>query len=56
MATAPDMLVCPLKLMRGMVPVARGDGDDYILRGFIGRWVITSPERTAPGPNFISYA
>ena len=36
--------------------VTRGDEDDYIFRGFNGRCVITSPERTVPGPNFISYA
>ena len=36
--------------------VTRGDGDDFIFIGFNGRSVITSPERTAPGPNFISYA
>ena len=36
--------------------VTRGDGDDYIFRGFNRRCVVTSPERTVPGPNFISYA
>ena len=54
MAAAPDGLVCPLKLRRMLV--TRGDGDDYIFRGFNGRCVITSPERTVPGPNFTSYA
>ena len=39
-----------------MMLVTRGDGDDYIFRGFIGRCVITSPGRTVPGPNFFSYA
>ena len=36
--------------------VTRVDGKDYIFRGFNGTCVITSPERTVPGPNFISYA
>ena len=36
--------------------VTRGDGDDFIFRGFNGRFVITSPEKTVPGPTFISYA
>ena len=36
--------------------VTRGNGDDYIFRVFNGRCVITIPERTVPGPNFISYA
>jgi hypothetical protein len=53
---APDGLVCPLKLMRRMMLITRGDEDDYIFRGFNGRCVIKSPERTVPGPNFISYA
>ena len=55
-AAAPDGLVCPLKLMKRRMLVTRGDGDDYIFRGFIGRCVITSPGRTVPGPNFFSYA
>jgi hypothetical protein len=55
-AAAPNGLVCPLMLMRRMMLVTRGDEDDYIFRGFNGRGVITSPERTAPGPSFISYA
>ena len=55
-ATTPDRLVCPLKLMRRMMLITRGDGDDYIFRGFNGRCVITSPERTSPGPCSISYA
>ena len=33
-----------------------GDGDAFIFRGFDGRYVITSPEKTVPGPTFISYA
>ena len=55
-AIAPDGFVFPLKLMRRMMLVTRGDEDDYIFRGFNGRYVITSPERTVSGPNFISYA
>jgi len=55
-AAALDGLVCPLKLMRRMMPVTRGEGEDYIFRGFNGRYVITSPEKTVPGPTFISYA
>ena len=39
-----------------MMLVTRDDEDDYIFRGFNGRCVITSLERTVPGPNFISYA
>ncbi len=34
----------------------RGDGDDFFFRGFNGRFVLTSPERTASGPSAISYA
>ena len=56
MATIPDGLVRPLKLMRRMMLVTRGDGEDYIFRGFNGRCVITISERTVPGPSFISYA
>ncbi len=56
MADAADGLVCPLKLMRKMMLATRGDGDDFIFRGFNGRFVITSPEKTVPGPTFISYA
>ena len=56
MAAAPDGLVCPLKQTRRMMLVSRGDGKDYIFRGFNGRCVTTSPERTVPGPSFISYA
>ena len=36
--------------------ITRGDGEDFIFRGFNGRFVITSPENTVPGPSFISYA
>ena len=54
-AAAPDGLVCPLKLMRRMMLVTRGDGDDFIFMGFNGRYVITSPEKTIHGPTFISY-
>ena len=46
----------PLKLIRRMMLITRGDVDDYIFRGFNGRCVITSPERAVPGPSFISYA
>jgi hypothetical protein len=56
LAAAPHGFVCPLKLVRRRMLVTRGDGGDYIFRGFNGRCVITSPERTVPGPNFISYA
>jgi len=52
---APDGLMCPLKVMRRMMLVTRGDGDDFIFRGFNGRSVITSPEKMVPGPIFISY-
>ena len=55
-AAAPDGLVCPLKLMTRMMRVTRGDGNDFIFRGFNGRYVITSPEKTVPGPSFVSYA
>jgi hypothetical protein len=41
--------------MRRRMLVTRGDGDDFIFRGFNGRFVITSPEKTIPGPNLISY-
>jgi hypothetical protein len=53
---APNGLVCPLKLMRRRMLVTRVNEDDYIFKGFDGRCVITSPERTVPVPNFISYA
>ncbi len=36
--------------------VTGGDADAFIFRGFNGRFVLTTPERTAPGPSFISYA
>ncbi len=55
-ATAPDGLVCPFRLMRRMMMFTKGDGDNFIFRGFNGRCVITSPERTFPGLSFISYA
>ncbi len=55
-AAAPDGLVCSLMPMRRIMMFTRGDGDDFIFRGFNGRCVITSPERTVPGPSFISYA
>jgi len=42
--------------MRRIMLVTRGDGDDFIFRGFNGRFVIKSPEKTVPGPTFISYA
>jgi len=55
-AIAPDRLVCPLKLLRRRMLLAGGDGDAFIFRGFNGRYVITSPEKTVLGPTFISYA
>ena len=55
-AAAPDGLVCPLKLLRKMMLITGGDADAFIFRGFNGRFVLTSPEKTAPGPSFISYA
>ncbi len=55
-AAAPDGLVCPFKLLRRRMMVARGDADAFIFRGFNGRFVLTRPEKTAPGPSFISYA
>ena len=55
-AAAPDGLVCPLKLLRRMMLLTGGDGNAIIFKGFNGRYVIKSPERTVPGPTFISYA
>jgi hypothetical protein len=42
--------------MMRMMLVTRGDGDGYVFMGFNGRCVIASPEKTIPGPTFISYA
>ena len=56
MAVAPDGLVCPLKLFRRIMLLTGGDGDAFIFRGFNGRYVITSPDKTIPGSTFISYA
>ncbi len=53
---APEGLVCPLKLLWKMKLSTRGDEDGFIFREFNGRLVITSPERMAPGPSFITYA
>ncbi len=39
-----------------MKPSTEGEEDGFIFRGFNGRLVITSLERTAPGPSFITYA
>ncbi len=33
-----------------------GDEDAFLFKGFNGRYVITNPEKTVPGPTFISYA
>ena len=55
-ATAPDGLVCPLKLLRRIFLLTGGDGDAFTFMGFNGRYIITSPEKTVPGPTFISYA
>jgi len=55
-AAAPDGLVCPLKLLRKRMLLTGGDGDAFIFRGFNGRHVATSPEKTVLGPTFISYA
>jgi hypothetical protein len=55
-AAAPQGPVCPLNLLRKMMGVTNNGENAFVFRGFNGRHVITSPERTSPGTTFISYA
>jgi hypothetical protein len=55
MGAAPQGQVCPLKLLRIMQLYTGGEEDAFIFRGFNGRLVKKTPERTSPGDDYIAY-
>jgi len=55
-AAATEGPVCPLILLRMMIIHTGGVSDDaFVIRGFNGRLVRRSQERTSPGDAFITY-
>ena len=48
-------MVCPLRLLLQPKAYTGGAEDLHAFRGFDGRLVAKNPERTAPGPNKITY-
>jgi hypothetical protein len=54
-ASFPLAAVCPMRLLLRLGEFTGGSVDLPIFRGFNGRLVAKSPEKTAPGPERIAY-
>ena len=54
-ASCPDAVVCPMRLLRQLRAFTGGSEDLFVFRGFNGRVVAKNPGSTAPGPEKISY-
>ncbi len=54
-ASCPDAVVCPMRLLLQLRAYAGGAEDLHVFRGFNGCLVAKNPGRTAPGPDKISY-
>ncbi len=54
-ASCPDALVCPMRLLLQLRAYTGGAEDLHVFRGFNGRLVAKNPGRMAPGPDKISY-
>ena len=52
-ASAPLAAICPVRLMLALKEQTGGSEDSFVFRGFVGRLVSKTPERTAPGPKRI---
>jgi hypothetical protein len=54
-ASCPDAVVCPLRLMLQLRAYTGGAEDLHVFRGFNGRLVAKNPGRATPGLDKISY-
>ncbi len=54
-ASYPDAVVCPLRLLLQLRAYTGGAKDLHVFRGFNGRLVAKNPGRTAPRPDKIAY-
>ncbi len=55
MASSPDAVVCPMRLLLQLRVCTGGKEDLHVFWGFIGRLVAKNPGRTAPEPDKIWY-